>query len=135
MAILRRYQWPNAPDRGPHINQVLADEFFKYHNVYTHKPVRNKYNIVKDGETERVEECKEMVIHEFSLGDVEDPDMYAAEPLWKWQQSDFGQWCMKNAADTPTWHRHADPVTYGYKYRITAKFMGPALTELLLRKG
>lgn len=135
MAILKRYQWPNTPDRTADLNQFLADAFFKYHNPFTHKPVRNKYNVVKDGETERVEECKEMVVHEFSVGDVEDPDLYAAEPLWKWQESEHGQWCMKNAADTPTWHRFADPMSFGYKYQIRAKFMGPALTEMLLRKG
>jgi hypothetical protein len=112
-------------------DQLLADEYFKYHSPYTHKPVKNKYNIVGD----RVEECREIVVHEFTMGDVEDPDLYAGQPLYEWQNSEFGQWCMKNAADTPTWHRHADPVTYGYKYTITAKFMGPALTEMLLRKN
>jgi hypothetical protein len=135
MAILRKYQWPNVPDRTADINQILADRFFEHHNPYTHKPVRNKYNVIRDGETERVEECREMVVHEFKLGDVDDPDLYAAQPLYEWQETEFGQWVMKHAADTPTWHRHADPVTYGYQYRITAKFMGPALTEMLLRKG
>jgi hypothetical protein len=127
--------WPDAPDRTSQINQHLADKFFEHHNPYTHKPVRNKYNVIQIGEEHRVEECRELVVHEFTLGDVEDPDLYAAQPLWEWQQSEFGQWVMKNAADTPTWHRHADPITYGYKYKITAKFMGPCLTEMLLRKS
>jgi hypothetical protein len=135
MAILRKYQWPNVPDRTADINQILADQFFEYHNPYTHRPVRNKYNVIKDGETQRVEECREMVVHEFKLGDVDDPDLYAAQPLYEWQSTEFGQWVMKNAADTPTWQRYADPTSYGYQYRITAKFMGPALTEMLLRKG
>jgi hypothetical protein len=126
--------WPNAPDRTSQINQALADKFFEHHNPYTHKPVRNKYNVIQIGEEQRVEECRELVVHEFTMGDVEDPDLYAAQPLWEWQQSEFGQWVMKNAADTPTWHRMADPMSYGYKYRITAKFMGPCLTEMLLRK-
>lgn len=127
--------WPNAKDFTQHWNQHLADGFYKHHNPYTHKPVRNKYNVIRDGETERVEECRELIIHEFIMGDVDDPDLYAAEPLNKWEKSDFGQWVMRNAADTPTWHRMADPITYGYKYQIRAKFMGPALTEMLLRKG
>jgi hypothetical protein len=42
---------------------------------------------------------------------------------------------MKNAADTPTWYRMADVASYGYKYQIRAKFMGPALTEMLLKYG
>lgn len=135
MAILRKHEWPDAPDRTADWNQQLSDWFYKHHNAYTHRPVRNKYNVIKDGETERVEECREMVVHSFTLGDVEDPDLFAADPLYQWEKSDFGQWVMKNAADTPTWHRYADPMTYGYKFQIRAKFMGPALTEMLLRKG
>lgn len=101
------------------------------HDFHTHKPIRNKYNVIGD----RVEEVKTVVVHEFSMGDVEDPDLFAAEPLWKWEQSEQGQWIMKNACDTPTWHRYADPSIYGYKYQIRAKLIGPALTEWLLRYG
>jgi len=82
-----------------------------------------------------MEEIKELTVHSFIMGDVEDPDLYAAQPLYEWQQTDFGQWCMAHAADTPTWYRIPDPVTYGYRYEIRAKFMGPALTEMLLRKN
>ena len=82
-----------------------------------------------------MEECKELVVHTFSMGDVDDPDLYAAQPLIEWEKSEFGQWVMKNAADTPTWHRQVDPISYGYQYQIRAKFMGPALTEMLLRHG
>lgn len=129
--VKNSFMWPNAPDRSSQINQVLADSFFKYHCPYTHKPVRNKFNLVGD----RVEECKELVVHTFSMGDVDDPDLHAAQPLIEWEKSEFGQWVMKNAADTPTWHRHIDPMSYGYQYQIRAKFMGPALTEMLLRHG
>jgi hypothetical protein len=131
MAQNNHYTFGSTPNRMPAGDQLLADEYFKYHSPYTHRVPKNKYNIVGD----RVEECREIVVHEFTMGDVEDPDLYAGQPLYEWQNSEFGQWCMKNAADTPTWHRHADPVTYGYRYTITAKFMGPALTEMLLRKG
>jgi hypothetical protein len=127
-------RFSNTPDRTASCNQYLADKFFEHHNPYTHKPVRNKYNVIQDGGEQRVEECRELIIHEFTMGDVEDPDLYAAQPLYEWQQSDFGQWVMKNAADTPTWHRMADVISYGYKYQIRAKFMGPALTEMLLRQ-
>lgn len=123
--------WPNAPDATNAANQWLADSYFKHHSPYTHKPPRNKYNVIGD----RVEECKEIIVHSFSMGDVDDPDLYAAQPLWDWEKSDAGQWVMKNAADTPTWHRMADPTSFGYKYQIRAKLMGPALTEWLLRHG
>ena len=123
--------WPNAPDRTPVVNQALADAYFKYHSPYTHRPPKHKYNVIGD----RVEECKEIIVHQFMMGDVEDPDLYAAEPLIKWQESESGKWIMKNASDTPTWYRMADPTTYGYKYQIRAKLMGPALTEWFLRYG
>lgn len=123
--------WPNAPDRTSAINQMLADSYFKFHSPYTHKPPRHKYNVVGD----RVEEVKIIRVHTFQLGDVEDPDLYAAEPLIEWQNSEQGQWIMKNAVDTPTWHRMADPMSYGYKYVIEAKLMGPPLTEWLLKYG
>jgi hypothetical protein len=123
--------WPSAPDRTPAANQFLADAYFKHHSPYTHRPPKNKYNLIGD----RVEECKEIIVHTFSMGDVDDPDLYAAQPLYEWEHSEAGQWVMKNAADTPTWYRMADPMSYGYKYQIRAKLMGPALTEWLLRHG
>lgn len=123
--------FPNHKDYTSEINQRLADTYFQHHNPWTHKPVRNKYNVIGD----RVEEMREVVVHEFSMGDVEDPDLYAATPLIEWEKSDIGQWVMKNAADTPSWHRMVDHVSYGYKYQIRAKLMGPALTEYLLRKS
>jgi hypothetical protein len=123
--------WPNAPDRTSQINQHLADQYFHNHPGRGYRPPMTKYVIVGD----RVEEVKTVVVHEFQMGDVEDPDLYAAEPLMAWEKSEAGQWCMKNAADTPTWYRMADPISYGYKYQIHAKLMGPALTEWLLRNS
>jgi len=97
------------------------------------KPVKDTYRYMQIGN--RVEEVKEVVVHEFIMGDVEDPDLYAAEPLLAWQNSDEGQWIMKNAVETPSWYRIPDMMQYGYKYQIRAKFMGPSLTEWLLRHG
>ena len=116
-------------------DQMLADAYFKHHSPYTHKPVRNKYNIITTSEGDRVEECREVVVHEFRMSDVEDPDLWAAQSLYEWEHSDHGQWVMKNAADTPSWHRMIDHQSMGYRYQIRAKVMGPALTEWLLRYG
>lgn len=66
-------------------------------------------------------EIKNVVVHSFELSDVEDPDIYAAEPIWAWQQTDSGKWVMKHAVEEPIWHRIMDPARYCYKYRITAK--------------
>ena len=89
-----------------------------------------KYMIVKD----HVEEVHELVVHEFMLSDVDDPDLYAAEPIVEWQHSEMGKWVMTHAVETPSWHRHPDMLQYGYRYQIRAKLMGARLTEFLLRK-
>ena len=88
-----------------------------------------RYNIVGD----RVEETKEVVVHTFTMGDVEDPDLYAAEPMWKWEKSEEGQWIMEHAVETPSWYRIPDMMQYGYRFQIRAKLSGPRLTEYLLR--
>lgn len=90
-----------------------------------------KYMLVDD----KVIETKKIVVHTFSMGDVDDPDLYAAEPLYQWQQSDAGKWVMENAMDTPEWHRMPDLTYWGHKYVITAVFNIKHVTEYYLRFG
>ncbi len=123
--------WPNAPDRTIQVNQYLEDRFRKAKPDRICRRLKDKYVLVGD----RVEEVKEIIVHEFSMGDVEDPDLYAAEPLHKWEDSEQGRWIMKNAVETPSWYRIADFTSFGYRYQIRAKLMGPALTEWMLRYG
>jgi len=75
----------------------------------------------------------EIVVHSFSLGDVDDPDIYAGEPIWNWQQSESGKWVMENAFEKPSWHRHIDPMTYGYKYQIRARLTPEQITFFELK--
>ena len=84
---------------------------------------------------DRVKEVRTIVVHSFTVGDVEDPDLYAAQPLIEWEKSEQGQWMMANAAETPSWYRMADPVSMGYRYEIRATLQGAKLTEWLLRYG
>ena len=91
----------------------------------------NKYSL----EDDRVIERQKIIVHSFAMGDVDDPDLYAAEPLYQWQQTDAGQWVMENADDTPEWHRQADIASFGHRYIITAVFQTKKLTEYYLRFG
>lgn len=84
---------------------------------------------------EMVIETKEIVVHTFNMGDVDDPDLYAAEPLYQWQISAHGKWVMEHALETPMWSRMGDPMYYGHKYIITATFDSKTLTEYYLRFG
>ena len=72
-------------------------------------------------------------VHEFTMGDVEDPDLYAAQPLYEWQQSEVGQWVIEHAVETPFWHRAVDPYSYGYKYYIIARFSEQDQTDWALK--
>lgn len=92
---------------------------------------KHQYQVIGD----RVHEIKNVVVHTFSMGDVEDPDLYAAEPLMKWQNSECGSWVMSHSVEQPMWHRHADPTSYGYKYAITAKLLAKDYTYWSLKWG
>ena len=63
----------------------------------------------------------EVTVHRFTLGDVEDPDIYAADPIIKWQNSEQGAWVMEHAIESPIWHRMVDHSSFGYAYVIRAK--------------
>ena len=75
----------------------------------------------------------ELVVHQFTMGDVEDPDLYAAEPIYKWQQTEAGQWVMANAVEAPSWHRMHDIYNYGYLYQIRAELRPIDATWFLLK--
>lgn len=73
------------------------------------------------------------VVHTFRISDAEDPDIYAAEPIWEWQQSEPGKWIMENAIQKPSWHRHLDMNTYGYMYQIRADLTDAQITYWKLK--
>jgi hypothetical protein len=90
---------------------------------------------VVDPNTNLVKAIHKVVVHRFRLGDVEDPEIYAAEPLYRWQQSDAGKFIMANSWVTPEYHRHLDQAVYGYTYVITAELEEKKLSEFYLRFG
>jgi hypothetical protein len=63
----------------------------------------------------------DVLVHKFVMGDVEDPDLYAAQPLSEWQQSEAGQWVMEHAVEVPFWHRQIDPYSFGHTYCVIAR--------------
>jgi hypothetical protein len=74
-------------------------------------------------------------VHEFAVGDVEDPVMYAGETLWSWQQSAAGTWIMDNAEETPYWIKDLDSSTYMYRFRIMARLSESNETFFRLKYG
>jgi len=62
-----------------------------------------------------------VVVYKFKMGDVEDPELYAAQPIYEWQQSEAGKWIMEKAIEPPMWHRQHDAMQWGHQFAITAK--------------
>ena len=67
----------------------------------------------------------DVVVASFAMGDVDDPDLYVAQPIYEWQQSDAGKWIMEHAVEQPFWHRVIEPMLMGYKYHIVARLKEP----------
>lgn len=82
-----------------------------------------------------VKEIHKIVVHRFRISDVDDPEIYAAEPIWQWQKSEAGKFVMENAIDTPIFKKHLDYATYGYEYAIIAELEKRKYSEFLLRFG
>lgn len=84
---------------------------------------------------DKVYRIYKVVVHRFQMGDVDDPDLYAAQPLWAWQSSEMGKWVMERAVDTPEWHRRADTLQYGYEFAVVAKLKDVDYTFWTLKWG
>jgi hypothetical protein len=67
--------------------------------------------------------------------DVEDPDLFAAEPLMKFEKSEKGKWVLEHSKTIPVWKRVAEFGNWGWTYVITAEFEDAALTEWILKYG
>lgn len=74
-----------------------------------------------------------ITFHTFCMGDVEDVDIYIAEPIHQWQQTDQGRWVMENAYDL-TYYTTADPSTFGHRIAIRGEIKDPKkITEYFLK--
>lgn len=91
----------------------------------------NQYMLIED----RVHEVHTAVVHTFSVGDVDDPFLYAAQPISEWQNSDAGKWVMAHTVETPMWHRQHDLYNYGHSFAITAKLIAKDYSFFLLKWG
>ncbi len=94
-----------------------------------------RFKVVEKDGYEIVEEIHKVVVHSFNLSDVDDPDIYAAGPIFDWERSEAGQFVMKHSVDQPEWHRQLDQMSMGYRYIIIAELEKKKLSEFYLRWG
>jgi hypothetical protein len=76
-----------------------------------------------------------VTVHKILMGDVEDPDLFVASPIWDWQQTEMGTWIMANAEQKPMWHRQMDPSHYGWLYSISAELSPKNYTYWWIKWG
>ena len=58
------------------------------------------------------------ILHEFNMGDVEDPWLYVAFPLHDWEESEAGAWAMKNSVGECSFAVSTDPYNFGYRVTV-----------------
>lgn len=75
----------------------------------------------------------EYIVHTFKVSDVDDPDIYAGQPIYEWEHTEAGKWVMNNAYDKPSWHRQIDYNMYGYQYQIRAHLTPEQITFFELK--
>ena len=96
------------------------------------KPKRiDRYMLMND----KVHEIHRVVVYDFRMGDVEDPVLYAGQPLSDWQNSEMGQWVMERSVESPVWHTRPDYHNYGYHCVVEAYLKGPDYTFWQLKWG
>lgn len=62
-----------------------------------------------------------MILHEFFMGDVEDPYLYAGFPIAEWQETEKGRWVMEHAKHEMVFHCMPSAETMGYRVVITGE--------------
>jgi len=100
---------------------------------------KTKYHNWQSEEVKIIDDCavrfSDVCVHEFSVGDVEDPEIYAAQPIWEWQESDAGKWIMENAVEKPYYIQGMDYNSWGHRYKIMARLSEQNQTFWRLKWG
>ena len=68
------------------------------------------------------------------MGDVEDPELYAAWPLDEFMHTEKGQWIRNNCQD-PQYIIRPDPHTYGTRVIVYGEVADKQAVEWILRWG
>jgi len=75
-----------------------------------------------------------IVVHEaVYLDDCEDFQIYAAVPIYEWEQSESGKWVKEHALATPVWQTTTCSRTYKYTVRIVADLREEDVTYFNLK--
>jgi hypothetical protein len=75
------------------------------------------------------------IFHKFRMGDVEDPYLYAASPIYDWQKTEQGTWCMSRSVVDTSFLCIPSPEYWGYEVVIYGELKPEDHTYFQLRWG
>ena len=68
------------------------------------------------------------------MGDCDDIEIYAAEPIYEWQQTPEGKWAMEKAEDI-YWTSAIDHNTFGHRIKIIGTLKDKYATFYALKRA
>ena len=74
------------------------------------------------------------VLHEFTMSWIEDLEVHAAVPIYEWQQTEAGKWCMEKAEDVH-WVRETDHSMMEDRVKIIGTLTDKYATFYALKKA
>ena len=75
------------------------------------------------------------IVHTIEMGDVEDPEIYAAGPIIDFEKTDKGRWLMANSYKQLEFTIQPNSLTYGWKIAIWSYLNEKDLTYYSLKWG
>ena len=76
-----------------------------------------------------------VILYKCFIGDVEDPYIWAADPIMRWQDTEQGRWCLDNCEGDIVFHTAVDHRGLGYQVVIQGNLNDKNLTYFKLRWG
>lgn len=61
-----------------------------------------------------------IVVHNILIGDVEDPELYAAAPILEWEKTEKGRWLLANSYRQMEYNVVPDPSVYSNRVVLYA---------------
>ena len=79
------------------------------------------------------ESTNKVVFHRFTIGDVEEPGLYASISLSDWRKTEKGLWCWENSKGPIYFHSMLKPEFLNYEVAITGELSDQDLTFFRLK--
>lgn len=77
---------------------------------------------------------RRVTFHSFIMGDVDDVDIYVAQPIYEWQQTEQGQWVMAHCPD-PRYSVNPDGTSWGHRVILYGELEEQDATFFQLKWG